>query len=122
MPRTKKIFTCYYCGEQTDSQGKQYDHFPIPKSAGGKNTVVACNYCHNIKDRWALLDLPDSVMQEICFIIASADYNRQLLRAPEQPPEDWETSTRETRLAWARLSRIAQQEPGSIQRLLNKLE
>lgn len=40
---------CIYC----DATGVpfQFDHFPIPRNAGGTKTVPACFHCHNMKDR-----------------------------------------------------------------------
>lgn len=35
------------------------DHFPVPASCGGTQTVVACPQCHDLKDRTSWRDLPD---------------------------------------------------------------
>lgn len=43
---------CHYCGcEVLEAWEFQRDHFPRPKSKGGKVMVIACNKCHHKKDR-----------------------------------------------------------------------
>ena len=34
------------------------DHFPIPARHGGKQTVIACKTCHDMKDRHTLENWP----------------------------------------------------------------
>jgi len=50
--------TCYYCGVllTKDCSDREDDHFPIPKAAGGKETVPICISCHNMKDRYPLVE------------------------------------------------------------------
>ena len=50
--------TCFYCNAVTSAF--EYDHFPIPTSAGGGATVPACLSCHSMKDRVPLGDWPES--------------------------------------------------------------
>lgn len=45
---------CYYCGKPVSGPWEyQRDHFPKPRSIGGRETVIACNRCHHIKDRYS---------------------------------------------------------------------
>jgi hypothetical protein len=41
---------CYICDGFVGASG-QRDHFPVPRSMGGRLTMVICNACHDIKDR-----------------------------------------------------------------------
>ena len=43
---------CYIC-EGPVLKGEQ-DHFPIPKSLGGRQTMTICTNCHDLKDRHPL--------------------------------------------------------------------
>lgn len=43
---------CFYCGALVSGRKSQGDHFPIPKSCGGKQTVPCCQSCHDMKDRF----------------------------------------------------------------------
>jgi len=45
--------TCFYCGALISGEGKG-DHFPIPKRNGGKEIVLCCLSCHDMKDRFSL--------------------------------------------------------------------
>lgn len=49
--------TCFYCGRFL-SPRHQHDHFPRPRRAGGVDTVAVCVDCHDLKDRYPLLDWP----------------------------------------------------------------
>jgi hypothetical protein len=40
------------------------DHFPVPKSLGGTETVRACPSCHDLKDRLPLVDWPLDVFAQ----------------------------------------------------------
>ncbi len=40
---------CFYCARFT--RNPEQDHAPVPKRHGGTTTVVACQHCHNLKDR-----------------------------------------------------------------------
>jgi len=54
-PVTKSI--CFFCdGIAEDILEK--DHFPVPVSAGGNQTVPSCYSCHSMKDRYNLRDWP----------------------------------------------------------------
>jgi 5-methylcytosine-specific restriction endonuclease McrA len=44
---------CFYCGACVSGNGVG-DHFPIPKSCGGTETVPCCESCHDMKDRFDL--------------------------------------------------------------------
>lgn len=53
--------TCFYC-DRVVGPAHEHDHFPIPASAGGTQTVPACLTCHELKDRitvekWDLTEL-----------------------------------------------------------------
>lgn len=53
---------CLYC----DSCGPcQMDHFPIPRSLGGTDTVRACLHCHNLKDRLSDALLRDQIVTQL---------------------------------------------------------
>ena len=41
----------------------EYDHFPIPKRNGGKDTVAVCYNCHLLKDRTAMVNLPTFISE-----------------------------------------------------------
>ncbi len=47
-----KIKYCFYCDACIEEGLEERDHFPIPKSAGGTNTVDCCFICHSMKDRF----------------------------------------------------------------------
>lgn len=53
---------CFYCGDPVFPSRVERDHFPIPASAGGAATVVACPQCHDLKDRTNWRDLPSEMM------------------------------------------------------------
>lgn len=43
---------CFYCGAPVSEPWEyQRDHFPVPDSCGGRETVIACCRCHHMKDR-----------------------------------------------------------------------
>lgn len=46
------VLFCFYCDAAVQRPWEyQRDHFPIPNSAGGEDTVIACVRCHHMKDR-----------------------------------------------------------------------
>ena len=45
---------CFYCN--VTAMRVEYDHFPIPKCAGGTEVVPCCVVCHDLKDRINILD------------------------------------------------------------------
>lgn len=47
---------CYYCKCVLSKSQKQMDNFPIPKEAGGEDTVPSCISCHDMKDRFNVSD------------------------------------------------------------------
>ena len=51
---------CFYCGGVVPEGWRQTerDHFPVPRRAGGVDTVLACYTCHHMKDRKRLMDWP----------------------------------------------------------------
>jgi hypothetical protein len=55
--RRDLLLHCFYCGAlvRADAVG---DHMPIPKEAGGAQTVPCCESCHDMKDRFSLDDWP----------------------------------------------------------------
>lgn len=46
---------CFYCSQSLSSR-HEHDHFPIPASKGGTETVPTCINCHDLKDRIRLRD------------------------------------------------------------------
>ena len=44
---------CFYCGALVSGNGVG-DHFPMPKSCDGTETVPCCQSCHDMKDRFSL--------------------------------------------------------------------
>ena len=52
MSKKKEYETCFYCNATISTGSGHGDHFPIPKSAGGKLTVPCCLSCHDMKDRF----------------------------------------------------------------------
>lgn len=62
---------CHYC-ETYLSRWHEHDHFPVPKSAGGTETVPACENCHEIKDRTPMFFWPgDLAARGIAEVLAS---------------------------------------------------
>jgi len=55
----KDYARCFYCvclvNKRTAGTG---DHFPIPASCGGTQTVDCCESCHDMKDRFSLDSWP----------------------------------------------------------------
>ncbi len=49
---------CFYCGDPVAPGRVEQDHFPIPASCGGTQTVAACIQCHDLKDRTSWETLP----------------------------------------------------------------
>lgn len=49
---------CFYCGAIL-RQATEYDHFPVPQSAGGSILVPTCVSCHDMKDRTRPRDWPE---------------------------------------------------------------
>ena len=45
------INKCFYC-DKFMADKHEHDHFPLPRIAGGKQTVCACITCHDFKDRF----------------------------------------------------------------------
>ena len=43
---------CFYCDAALARGRTEFDHYPVPHSAGGKETVAACIVCHDQKDRF----------------------------------------------------------------------
>ena len=48
---------CFYCDRALTSR-HEHDHFPIPVSLGGTETVACCLSCHDLKDRLRLSHWP----------------------------------------------------------------
>ena len=43
---------CHYCSMPLSPvRAHEHDHFPMPRHAGGRETVSACVNCHDLKDR-----------------------------------------------------------------------
>ena len=49
-----RAMSCFYCGALISRGEVELDHFPIPESCGGIQTVPACRTCHDMKDRFSL--------------------------------------------------------------------
>ena len=58
MIQASERVTCFYCRAVVRANA-EYDHFPIPRSAGGSILVPACISCHDMKDRTRPRDWPD---------------------------------------------------------------
>lgn len=68
---------CHYCGRAVTRPWEyQRDHFPRPRAAGGRMTVVACNECHHVKDRSPDNELLQRLDDEIAAL---------RLRGPDRP-------------------------------------
>lgn len=87
---------CFYCGALVSGNGRG-DHFPIPRNAGGTETVPCCESCHDMKDRFALEAWP---VEWIGKVIA-----------------DFPNLSRETRLFLARCLRALAESMDEIERL-----
>jgi hypothetical protein len=51
---------CFYCDGFVPKGwgGRERDHFPVPREAGGVSTVVSCYSCHHMKDRIRFYEWP----------------------------------------------------------------
>lgn len=81
---------CFYCNAPISERNLQRDHFPIPASKGGKDTVRVCTTCHDCKDRFAIGQLPVELIAELM--------------------RDWNQMGRWTRLFLGRVTRLWQEQ------------
>ena len=101
--------SCFYCDMALTRH--EHDHYPVPKRAGGTNIVAVCLICHDLKDRFLLMDrdleASFTAFQELFEILPAA--KRGTLEHTEQGDpasivdlcaSDWEKS-------WASLSPLA---------------
>ncbi|WP_143261505.1 HNH endonuclease [Allokutzneria sp. NRRL B-24872] len=49
---------CFYCERTLASRRHEHDHFPVPRSTGGRRVVPACLDCHELKDQYNLCNWP----------------------------------------------------------------
>jgi hypothetical protein len=54
--------TCHFCDALLASDNIEYDHFPVPRRAGGTEVVAACITCHDMKDRFLQEDWPRDLL------------------------------------------------------------
>jgi hypothetical protein len=53
---------CHFCDALLASDNVEYDHFPVPRRAGGTEVVAACITCHDTKDRFLQEDWPRNML------------------------------------------------------------
>lgn len=93
---------CFYCGRELDVH--QHDHYPVPRRAGGSETVPACPVCHDLKDRVMLrdwdLEAAFTAIQELFVSVPDA-----IKGLPAD--EVFEKTYRDIELRWKLLSPLA---------------
>ncbi len=60
----KESEQCFYCGALVKEKNMG-DHFPIPKHCGGKESVVCCKSCHQMKDSFTLESWPTEWLSKV---------------------------------------------------------
>lgn len=92
---------CFYC-ESPLSQRREADHAPVPRNAGGVETVLTCLPCHHLKDRMTATDWPLPA-----FVLACKDLTERGLIDGDFSawPDSWWDLSRESRLLWAKIAR-----------------
>ena len=109
MKRRETPLTCHYCGREGLRHNFQMDHFPVPKCCGGTRTVPACVLCHDDKDRRAWESLPWKYLQAVNITLLLPYEADRLQARPHEEPDDWADWPTESRVIWARMSRVLQQ-------------
>jgi len=61
--RPSKDTSCAFCGRSCGAWG-EWDHFPVPRRRGGQDVQALCINCHDLKDRYNLLNWPESTLAE----------------------------------------------------------
>ena len=86
---------CFYCGDPVIEARVERDHFPIPESCGGTQTVDTCQQCHDLKDRTDWKSLPAEFkgvfMEQLAQMpreakIVFAQFMRLTFEALKRPP------------------------------------
>lgn len=100
---------CFYCKIDLTGLDHQHDHFPVPQSIGGTDTVAACINCHDLKDRtpldqWSATLYLTGVYQIVELAVWHTLGDREI-------PEEWAQFDRPARLVWAKLTRILLENP-----------
>ena len=99
MARTRRG-DCFYCDVRL-GQRYERDHAPVPKSAGGIKTVLACPSCHHLKDRMTLGDWPAPAFIYAARELAGFDWSSPM----DEWPTCWGDLSREARIVWAKIAR-----------------
>lgn len=81
MRKRRADLFCFYCDAPLSDGRIEWDHFPIPKEAGGKDTVPTCLTCHDMKDRYLLESWNASSVLEAFGELRNAGRNARLLLA-----------------------------------------
>ena len=81
MAKVQEGDCCYICSRPLHGKGEM-DHFPVPKSAGGKLMLPACINCHNDKDRVRIINWDASAaFATMAGLWSKADAGERLLLA-----------------------------------------
>lgn len=60
--------SCFYCEHPLkDAQRTEWDHFPVPKCAGGTETVPSCHHCHREKTHMGVSRLVKRLRDSVRF-------------------------------------------------------
>jgi hypothetical protein len=89
---------CFYCDAEV--QRHDHDHAPIPRHAGGTETVVACPGCHNLKDRILFARWPLALA--VMAVSELVELDEMPSAAVTEWPRRWDDMTSHGRLLWAK--------------------
>jgi hypothetical protein len=90
MARCLECETCFYCGRFVTPR-HEHDHFPVPRRAGGFETVPACVDCHDLKDRFTLESWPMHTLAPIFRGCRPAEAWELLLALGHSMPTEYRT-------------------------------
>jgi hypothetical protein len=102
---TQERRTCHYCDGHATRW--EWDHAPIPASAGGTETVPSCIPCHNLKDRTLARDWFMAP-----FVMGCRELGERGLNDGDFSvwPSQWDDMSREARILWAKAAFRVHQE------------
>ncbi len=106
---------CFYC-DAFLAPRHEHDHFPIPDTARGRETVSACMNCHELKDRSPFRDWPLGLYTEGMAYFLTVDilqaYGEKaanvdlVLAMVDDLDHEWPTMPTAARLVYAKLNNI----------------
>lgn len=68
---------CWYCHAPLSRNNTEADHAPLPREAGGTETVPSCRTCHDLKDRIPVDNWPWELISVVWKDLESADLRRE---------------------------------------------